>query len=209
MYYEEQVKKQVAHDLLAIEAVKLQPNDPFTWASGLLSPIYCDNRLTISYPMIRQHITKGLAKMIQHYYPEATCIAGTATAGIPHAAFVAYELNLPMVYIRSQKKDHGKCNQVEGNFYEGEKMVVIDDLISTGGSVLQAIKAAENEGASVCGAVSIFTYELEKGKENFKNAHKKVYSLTDYSTLIEVAKEEGYLTAEELDQLKEWRKNAQ
>ena len=207
MYCEEQLKRQVAHDLLAIEAVKLQPNQPFTWASGMLSPIYCDNRLTISYPMIRTQITKGLAQLVRHYYPEATCIAGTATAGIPHAAFVAYELNLPMVYIRSQKKDHGQCNQVEGHFYQGEKMVVIDDLISTGSSVLQAMEAAENEGASVCGALSIFTYELEKGKENFQKANKKVYSLTDYSTLIAVAREEGYLTAEELEQLKEWRKN--
>ena len=152
--------KQVAKDLLNIKAVKLSPEEPFTWASGIKSPIYCDNRLTISYPEIRTRIAKGIAALIKEQYPDAQVIAGTATAGIPHAAWVAEELNLPMIYVRSKPKDHGRGKQIEGVLAPGAKTVVIDDLLSTGGSVLKAVSAAKNEGADVVGVCAIFSYQL-------------------------------------------------
>lgn len=200
-------KEQIANDLLAIQAVELRPNDPFTWASGLRSPIYCDNRLSLGYPLVRKHIADGLAYLVERYYPEASCIAGTATAGIPHAALVADRLGLPMVYIRSKAKDHGRKNQVEGFFQAGSKMVVIDDLISTGGSVLEAVAAAEREGAEVCGVLSIFTYELAASEENFAKANKEVHSLTNYSTLIACAQKKKVITEEEVQLLKHWRES--
>ena len=164
------IEQQVAQNLLAIKAVFLSPNEPFTWASGIKSPIYCDNRLTMSFPKVRRLIAKGLAEKIKKQFPEVEVIAGTATAGIPHAAWVAEILDLPMVYIRSKAKDHGKGNQIEGQITPGQKMVVIEDLISTGGSVLEACQAAKREGADVLGVAAIFTYELPKGATNFNTA---------------------------------------
>lgn len=197
----------IAHELLAIKAVFLNPEEPFTWASGMKSPIYCDNRLTMSYPAVRKKIAKGLAEKIKATFPDAQVIAGTATAGIPHAAWVAELLDLPMVYIRSKPKDHGKGNQIEGRITPGQKMVVIEDLISTGGSVLEACAAAENEGANVLGVAAIFTYELPKGKENFENATTPLVTLTNYSTLINVAQEEAYIRPEQKDLLSKWKEN--
>lgn len=201
------VEMSIAHELLAIKAVFLNPEEPFTWASGMKSPIYCDNRLTMSYPAVRKKIAKGLAEKIKATFPDVQVIAGTATAGIPHAAWVAELLDLPMVYIRSKPKDHGKGNQIEGRITLGQKMVVIEDLISTGGSVLEACAAAENEGANVLGVAAIFTYELPKGKENFENATTPLVTLTNYSTLINVAQEEAYIRPEQKDLLSKWKEN--
>lgn len=201
------VETSIAHELLAIKAVFLNPEEPFTWASGMKSPIYCDNRLTMSYPAVRKKIAKGLAEKIKATFPDVQVIAGTATAGIPHAAWVAELLDLPMVYIRSKPKDHGKGNQIEGRITPGQKMVVIEDLISTGGSVLEACAAAENEGANVLGVAAIFTYELPKGKENFENATTALVTLTNYSTLINVAQEEAYIRPEQKDLLSKWKEN--
>ncbi|MGG5316268.1 orotate phosphoribosyltransferase [Enterococcus sp. AZ072] len=201
------VAENIAKDLLKIEAVFLSPDEPFTWASGIKSPIYCDNRITMSYPEVRREIAKGLAEEIKANYPDVEVIAGTATAGIPHAAWVAELLDLPMVYIRSKAKGHGKGNQIEGRITEGQKMVVIEDLISTGGSVLEAAKAAKREGADVLGVAAIFTYELDKGVEKFKAAEMPLLTLTNYSTLIEIALEENYINEQQLTLLKEWRQN--
>jgi orotate phosphoribosyltransferase len=201
------LEQNIAKDLLEIKAVFLSPNDPFTWASGIKSPIYCDNRITMSYPKVRREIAKGLAEKIKEAYPDVEVIAGTATAGIPHAAWVAELLDLPMVYIRSKAKDHGKGNQIEGRITEGQKMVVIEDLISTGGSVLEAAEAAKREGADVLGVAAIFTYELPKGKQNFEQAQLPLLTLTNYSALIETALEAAYIDEKELDLLKEWKKD--
>lgn len=201
------VEQSIAKDLLEIEAVFLNPSDPFTWASGIKSPIYCDNRITMSYPKVRKEIAKGLASKIKEAFPEVQVIAGTATAGIPHAAWVAEILDLPMVYIRSKAKDHGKGNQIEGRIVEGQKMVVIEDLISTGGSVLEAAEAAKREGADILGVAAIFTYELPKGKANFKKAEIPLMTLTNYSVLIEAALEDRYIDEQELTLLKEWKKD--
>lgn len=201
------VEQSIAKDLLEIEAVFLNPSDPFTWASGIKSPIYCDNRITMSYPKVRKEIAKGLARKIKEAFPEVQVIAGTATAGIPHAAWVAEILDLPMVYIRSKAKDHGKGNQIEGRIVEGQKMVVIEDLISTGGSVLEAAEAAKREGAAILGVAAIFTYELPKGKANFEKAEIPLMTLTNYSVLIEAALEDRYIDEQELTLLKEWKKD--
>ena len=201
------IAEQIAKDLLSIEAVSLSPDEPFTWASGLKSPIYCDNRVTMSYPEVRRAIAQGLAAKIKEEFPDVEVIAGTATAGIPHAAWVAEILGLPMVYIRSKAKDHGRGNQIEGRITDGQKMVVIEDLISTGGSVLEAAAAAKREGADVLGVAAIFTYELAKGKNNFEAAEMPLVTLTNYSTLIESALQEKYITQEQLELLKKWRKD--
>ena len=201
------VMKQIAEKLLEIKAVALSPNEPFTWASGLKSPIYCDNRLTMSFPEVRRLVAKGLAEKIKTEFPEVEVIAGTATAGIPHAAWVAELLDLPMVYIRGKAKDHGKKNQIEGQISEGQKMVVIEDLISTGGSVLEACVAAENEGANVLGVAAIFTYELPKGIENFAEAKVPFITLTNYTELIEVATEKNYIAESDVDLLQQWKKD--
>ena len=201
------MKKDIAESLLEIKAVSLSPNDPFTWTSGIHSPIYCDNRLTLSYPEIRKKIAAGLAKIITEKFPETDLIAGTATAGIPHAAWVSELLNLPMCYVRSKAKGHGKGNQIEGKAEKGQKVVVVEDLISTGGSVITAVEALREAGCDVLGVVSIFTYELEKGRELLKDSNITAFSLTDYSTLMEVASEKGYVEKNELDKLMEWRKN--
>ncbi|MEI5992624.1 orotate phosphoribosyltransferase [Enterococcus sp. 4G2_DIV0659] len=196
----------IAKDLLEIEAVFLSPNDPFTWASGIKSPIYCDNRITMSYPKVRKEIAKGLAEKIKEAYPDVEVIAGTATAGIPHAAWVADLLDLPMVYIRSKAKEHGKGNQIEGRIAKGQKMVVIEDLISTGGSVLEASDAAKREGADVLGVAAIFTYELPKGKEAFEANKMDLITLTNYSTLIDAALESNYIEETDVDLLKTGKK---
>ncbi|MDT2736607.1 orotate phosphoribosyltransferase [Enterococcus pseudoavium] len=201
------IAEQIAKDLLAIEAVSLSPDEPFTWASGLKSPIYCDNRITMSYPEVRRAIAQGLAEKIKAEFPSVEVIAGTATAGIPHAAWVAEILDLPMVYIRSKAKDHGHGNQIEGRIKEGQKMVIIEDLISTGGSVLEAATAAKREGADVLGVAAIFTYELAKGKNNFEAAEMPLVTLTNYSTLIESALKENYINQEQLELLKKWRQD--
>lgn len=201
------IEQTIAKDLLEIEAVFLSPNQPFTWASGIKSPIYCDNRITMSYPKVRKEIARGLAEKIKQEFPEVEVIAGTATAGIPHAAWVAEILDLPMVYIRSKAKAHGKGNQIEGRIFEGQKMVVIEDLISTGGSVLEAAEAAKREGADVLGVAAIFTYELPKGKANFEAAGLPLVTLTNYSVLIEFALENKTIDETELALLKEWKKD--
>lgn len=199
------IEQQVVQNLLAIKAVFLSPNEPFTWASGIKSPIYCDNRLTMSFPKVRRLIAKGLAEKIKKQFPEVEVIAGTATAGIPHAAWVAEILDLPMVYIRSKAKDHGKGNQIEGQITPGQKMVVIEDLISTGGSVLEACQAAKREGADVLGVAAIFTYELPKGATNFNTAQLPLVTLTNYTTLIQTALEEGYISEDDLALLTAWK----
>ena len=201
------IAKEVAKSLLDIKAVSLSPQDPFTWASGIRSPIYCDNRVTMSYPAVRKQIAQGLADLIKEKYPDAEVIAGTATAGIPHAAWSADILGLPMVYIRSKAKDHGTGRKIEGKISEGQKMVVVEDLISTGGSVIEASKAAELEGANVLGSVAIFTYELAKGTKNFADAGLAIDTLSNYSTLLEVAHETSYITEAEMDLLKDWSKD--
>ena len=187
------ISKAIAADLLEIKAVSLSPSQPFTWASGIKSPIYTDNRVTLAYPEVRSQIEGAFAELIKAEFPEVEVIAGTATAGIPHGAIIADYLKLPFAYIRSKPKDHG--------------MVVVEDLISTGGSVLEAVAAAEREGADVLGVVAIFTYELEKANSKFADAGVKLATLTTYSELIEIAKETGYVTKEELELLKKFKEN--
>ncbi|MDZ5470733.1 orotate phosphoribosyltransferase [Bacillus sp. 31A1R] len=201
------MKRLIAERLLEIEAVALQPNDPFTWASGIQSPIYCDNRLTLSFPQVRKEIANGLKDIILDKFPGTEVVAGTATAGIPHAAWVSELLDLPMCYVRSKAKGHGKGNQIEGKALEGQKVVVVEDLISTGGSVITAVEALREAGCDVLGVVSIFTYELEKGKELLADANITSYSLTDFSTLSEVAKDKGYVKQEDMAKLDEWKKD--
>ncbi len=197
--------KEIAKDLLKIQAVKLSPNEPFTWASGIKSPIYCDNRLTISYPKIRTAIAKGIAELISERYPKVEVIAGTATAGIPHAAWIAAELDLPLVYVRSKPKDHGRGKQIEGVLHPGAKTVVIDDLLSTGGSVLKAVKAAQNEGADVLGVGAIFSYQLQAIVDNFRQADLSYFTLTNYSELLEATVETNYISTTERAALEKWR----
>lgn len=199
------IAEQVAHSLLEIGAVALRPNDPFTWASGLKSPIYCDNRLTISYPKVRQLICKGLVELIKANYPDVEVIAGTATAGLPHAAWVAEKLNLPLIYVRSKPKDHGQGKQTEGVLKPGQKVVVIDDLISTGQSVLGAVQAVQKADATVIGVAGIFSYQLSVAEVNFREAALPLHTVTNYSTLIRVAKTENKVSETELEILKKWR----
>ncbi|MED4401638.1 orotate phosphoribosyltransferase [Metabacillus fastidiosus] len=201
------MRENIAKQLLEIKAIYLQPNNPFTWSSGLKSPIYCDNRLTLSYPQIRSEIAEGLVKLIKEHFPSVEAVAGTATAGIPHAAWVSDRLELPMCYVRSKAKGHGKGNQIEGKAEAGQKVVVIEDLISTGGSVITAVEALREAGCEVLGTVSIFTYGLAVGVEKLENAKIESHSLTDYESLIEVAVKEGYVTEKDVNKLKEWRKD--
>jgi orotate phosphoribosyltransferase len=198
------VKKEIAEILLNVGAVELNPNEPFTWASGIESPIYCDNRLTISDPVGRKQIAVGLADLIRTNYPETTIIAGTATAGIPHAAWVADILGLPMVYVRSSAKGHGRSRQIEGKINPGDKAIIVEDLISTGGSSLNAAAALRSADIEVTGIVSIFTYELNKAVEAFE-AEKLTYaSLTDFGALIEVSKENGAIDENSISSLLDW-----
>ncbi|MBC1609988.1 orotate phosphoribosyltransferase [Listeria welshimeri] len=201
------IEKQVAEQLLEIKAVFLKPNDPFTWASGIKSPIYCDNRLTLGFPKVRQFIAESLAEKIKETFGEVDVVAGTATAGIPHAAWVSDLLDLPMVYVRSKAKEHGKGNQIEGLIAKGQKVVVIEDLISTGGSSLKAVEALEGAGAEVLGIAAIFTYGLDKGEKLLAESNTKLITLTNYDELIEVALNKDYVTAEDMATLKEWKKS--
>ena len=199
--------KEIARDLLKIKAVYLKPEEPFTWASGIKSPIYTDNRVTLAYPETRTLIEDGFVEKIQAEFPDVEVIAGTATAGIPHGAIIADKMNLPFAYIRSKPKDHGAGNQIEGRVAPGQKMVVIEDLISTGGSVLDAIAAAKREGADVIGAAAIFTYELPKADKNFSEAGVKLVTLSNYTELIHLAEQEGYINAEGLALLKRFKED--
>ncbi|KOP82078.1 orotate phosphoribosyltransferase [Cytobacillus solani] len=201
------MKQQIAERLLEIKAVALQPNEPFTWSSGIRSPIYCDNRLTLSYPAVRKEIANGLKETILAKFPRAEIIAGTATAGIPHAAWVSDLMDLPMCYVRSKPKGHGQGNQIEGKTEPGQKVVVVEDLISTGGSVITAVEALRQAGCEVLGVVAIFTYQLKKGKELLEEANISTFTLTDFETLSEIAKQKGYIQAEDMEKLSEWRKN--
>ena len=199
--------KEIARDLLKIKAVYLKPEEPFTWASGIKSPIYTDNRVTLAYPETRTLIEDGFVEKIRAEFPDVEVIAGTATAGIPHGAIIADKMNLPFAYIRSKPKDHGAGNQIEGRVVPGQKMVVIEDLISTGGSVLDAIAAAKREGADVIGAAAIFTYELPKAEKNFNEADVKLVTLSNYTELIHLAEQEGYINAEGLALLKRFKED--
>lgn len=198
------MKYKIAEKLLEINAVALRPQDPFTWTSGLRSPIYCDNRLTLSYPEVRREIANGLQKLIEEKFGGVQVVAGTATAGIPHAAWVSELMDLPMCYVRSKAKGHGKGNQIEGRVDPGQKVVVIEDLISTGGSVITAVQALREAGCDVLGVVSIFTYGLEKGKAAFAAEEILSCSLTDFPALVEAAVEKGYISADDQESLLTW-----
>ena len=201
------MKELIAKDLLDIKAVFLRPNEPFTWASGIKSPIYCDNRLTLSYPNVRKDIENGLAKLIKDNFPDAACLMGTATAGIAHAALVADILDLPMGYVRGGAKSHGRNNRIEGKVEPGMKVVVVEDLISTGGSSLECVEALREAGCEVIGLIAIFTYFLPKATTNFEAANCKYATLTDYDTLIEVAKQNNYIKDVDMEKLKAWKKD--
>lgn len=201
------IKSEIAAKLLQIGAVFLRPNDMFTWASGIKSPIYCDNRITLSYPELRTQIKKAFVTLIKEKFPNVEVIAGVATAGIPQASLVADALELPLIYVRSSSKDHGRTNQIEGILEPGSKIVVIEDLISTGGSSLKAVEALRNSGAEVLGLVAIFTYNLEQAKTNFANARLSHYALSDYETLIATALELKIISKEDLDTLRVWQQS--
>ncbi|HEY4429692.1 MAG TPA: orotate phosphoribosyltransferase [Paenibacillus sp.] len=199
--------EQVASYLLEIGAVALRPQEPFTWTSGIKSPIYCDNRLTMAYPEVRNYIADAFAQLIKSEYPDAQVIAGTATAGIPHAAWVADKLNLPMAYIRDKAKGHGKQNQIEGLIKPGQKVVVIEDLISTGGSSIKAAQAVQEAGGEVLAVLAIFSYELDRAVDAFAAAEMPLQSLSNYSTLIDVALVQGKIESTDVELLKSWRKD--
>lgn len=199
------VAEQVASYLLEIKAVKLEPNHPFTWASGWKSPIYCDNRKTLSYPEVRTYIRDQFVHLIREKYPQVELIAGVATGAIAQGALVAQELGLPFVYVRSSAKNHGLENLIEGEYHAGEKVVVVEDLISTGGSSLQAVEALRGAGCEVLGMAAIFTYGFQKAVDNFQKANCVVDTLSDYNALIDLAQRVGYVKADEVAKLKEWR----
>ncbi|MBR5865965.1 MAG: orotate phosphoribosyltransferase [Alistipes sp.] len=201
------MEKKIAKDLLSIGAVFLRPEQPFTWASGIKSPIYCDNRLTLTAPEVRNHVEEGLAELIRKHYPEVEVLMGTSTAGIAHAAITATILNLPMGYVRSGSKDHGRGNQIEGKLEKGQKVVVVEDLISTGGSCIEVVEALRNAGADVLGIVSIFTYGMQKGLDRLAAAEAKNYSLSNLDALVEVAAEEGYIKVEDKERILKFRNN--
>ena len=201
------MEKKIAKDLLSIGAVFLRPEQPFTWASGIKSPIYCDNRLTLTAPEVRNHVEEGLAELIRKHYPEVEVLMGTSTAGIAHAAITATILNLPMGYVRSGSKDHGRGNQIEGKLEAGQKVVVVEDLISTAGSCIEVVEALRNAGANVLGIVSIFTYGMQKGLDRLAAAEAKNYSLSNLDALVEVAAEEGYIKAEDKERILKFRNN--
>ena len=201
------MKKKIAKDLLKIHAVFLRPNDPFTWASGIKSPIYCDNRLTLSVPEVRDDVENGLKQLIEENYPDVEMLMGTSTAGIAHAAITAHLMNLPMGYVRSGSKDHGRQNQIEGKLEKGAKVVVVEDLISTGGSVLEVVQVLREAGAEVLGIVSIFTYGMKKGLERLADANVKNVSLSNLDVLVDVAAKEGYIEEADKERLLKFRNN--
>ena len=199
------MKKEIAKALLSIQAVFLRPDEPFTWASGIKSPIYCDNRLTLTAPAVRTEIEEGLAQTIRENYPEVEVLMGTSTAGIAHAAIVGHLMNLPMGYVRSGNKDHGRQNRIEGRLEPGAKVVVVEDLISTGGSVLEVVDALREAGAQVLGVVSIFTYGMKKGIERMAAAGVKNVSLSNLDTIAQVGAEEGYISQDDVARLLKFR----
>ena len=201
------MKRTIAKDLLSIKAVFFRPDEPFTWASGIKSPVYCDNRLTLTAPEVRDHVENGLAAVIREHYPEAEVLMGTSTAGIAHAAITGHIMGLPMGYVRSGAKDHGRQNQIEGKLLPGQKVVVVEDLISTGGSVLEVVNVLREAGAEVLGIASIFTYGMKKGIDRMAEAHVKNVSLTDFDCIAEVAAEEGYIRSEDVERLIKFRNN--
>ena len=201
------IKKQTASDLLSIKAVFLRPEQPFTWASGIKSPVYCDNRLTLTAPAVRNNIENALAETVKREYPDVEVLMGTSTAGIAHAAITGHILGLPMGYVRSGSKDHGRGNQIEGQLLPGQKTVVVEDLISTGGSVIEVVNALREAGAEVLGIVSIFTYGMQKGLDRLKEANVKNVSLTDFDTVVEVAAETGYISHKSKEALLKFRDN--
>ena len=197
----------IAKDLLSIRAVFFRPEEPFTWASGIKSPVYCDNRLTLSAPEVRTDVESGLCEIIRTYYPDAEVLMGTSTAGIAHAAITAHMMGLPMGYVRSGAKDHGRKNQIEGRLLPGQKVVVVEDLISTGGSVLEVVEVLREAGAQVLGIASIFTYGMKKGLERLAGANVVNHSLTDFDCIAAVARDEGYIAPEDVDKLLRFRDN--
>ena len=201
------MKKSIAKDLLSIGAVFLRPEQPFTWASGIKSPIYCDNRLTLTAPRVRDNVEKGLSELVKAHFPECEVLMGTSTAGIAHAAIVATILDKPMGYVRSGAKDHGRTNQIEGKLEKGQKVVVVEDLISTGGSCIEVVNVLREAGAEVLGVVSIFTYGMKKGLERLAAADVKNVSLTNFDVIAEVAAEEGYIKSEDIQKLIAFRNN--
>lgn len=201
------MEKTIAKELLKINAVFLRPNDPFTWASGIKSPIYCDNRLTLSFPKTRDIIEDALAKKVKETYKDVEYIMGTATAGIAHASLVANILDLPMGYVRSSSKAHGRENNIEGKIIKNAKVVVIEDLISTGGSSIKVVDALREAGFDVLGVVAIFTYNLEKGFNVFKEANCEYHAISNYDYLLEAAVEENYIKEEDIKKLKKWKEN--
>ena len=201
------MEKKIAKDLLKIKAVFFRPDEPFTWASGIKSPVYCDNRLTLTAPEVRLDVENGLAELIRNHYPEAEVLMGTSTAGIAHAAITAHILNMPMGYVRSGAKDHGRQNQIEGRLEKGQKVVVVEDLISTGGSVIEVVNVLREAGAEVLGVVSIFTYGMKKGLERLAEAEVKNISLTNFDVVAEAAAEEGYIAPEDVERLIAFRNN--
>ncbi len=201
------MKELIAKDLLKIKAVFLSPDEPFTWASGIKSPIYCDNRLTLTAPEVRCDVEKSLSEVVKTYYPDAQVLMGTSTAGIAHAAITAHLLDMPMGYVRSGAKDHGRQNQIEGKLKKGDKVVVIEDLISTGGSVIEVVEALRSSGAEVLGIASIFTYGMKKGLERLEAANVKNISLTDFDTIVCVAAKENYIKEEDKERLIKFRNN--
>lgn len=202
-----ETEKRIAKDLLSIGAVFLRPDEPFTWASGIKSPIYCDNRLTLTAPAVRDEIEQGLAEVIKEQYPQCEVLMGTSTAGIAHAAITAHLLNLPMGYVRSGAKDHGRANQIEGKLEKGQKVVVVEDLISTAGSVIEVVNVLRSAGAQALGIVSIFTYGMKKGLERLKEAQVKNVSLSNFDVLVKIAAEEGYIAKEDVQRLLAFRDN--
>ncbi len=205
--YTTEIATETAKSLLEVEAVKIRPQDPFTWASGWKSPIYCDNRITLSFPKVRETITTDLATLIKSKYPEVECIAGVATAGIPQGALVAAKLGLPFIYVRSKPKGHGMTNLIEGKLIPNQKIIVLEDLISTGGSSIKAALDIRESGGNVIGLVAIFTYGFSVSEENFKNANIPYSCLSDYNSLLNYNASIGKLSQEELENLENWRKD--
>ena len=202
-----ELKQKIAEDLLSIQAVFFRPDEPFTWASGIKSPVYCDNRLTLTAPQVRNDVEEGLAELIRTYYPEAEVLMGTSTAGIAHAAITAHLMGLPMGYVRSGSKDHGRKNQIEGKLEKGQKVVVVEDLISTGGSVIEVVNVLREAGADVLGVVSIFTYGMKKGLQRLEEANVINHSLTDFDCIAEVAAKTGYIRESDVKRLIAFRNN--
>ena len=201
------MERTIAKDLLSIKAVFFRPDEPFTWASGIKSPVYCDNRLTLTAPKVRNDVENGLAELINAYYPDAEVLMGTSTAGIAHAAITGHIMGLPMGYVRSGAKDHGRQNQIEGRLEKGQKVVVVEDLISTGGSCIEVVNVLREAGADVLGIVSIFTYVMQKGIDRLKEANVQNVSLTSFDVIAKTAAEEGYIKPEDVQRLIAFRNN--